>query len=80
MHVHVWAIRLRVFVQVGSDGIPKTVPIIVYHYQYVGLYCCVCICKSVCVFLHRCCLCATYADPGMFEGLCGSDAFTGVDC
>lgn len=29
---------------------------------------------SVCV-----CICATYADPGMFEGLGGGDAFTGVD-
>ena len=31
--------------------------------------------------LHICnlCVCATYADPGMFEGLCGSNAFTGVD-
>ncbi len=34
----------------------------------------------MCVLLHLClCLCATYADPGVFEGLCGSDAFTGVD-
>ena len=24
-------------------------------------------------------VCVTYADPGVFERLCGSDAFTGVD-
>lgn len=31
-------------------------------------------------FLHLCLrVCATYADPGVFQGLCGSDAFTGVD-
>lgn len=34
----------------------------------------------MCVFLHLCLsVCATYADPGVFEGLSGSDAFTGVD-
>lgn len=35
---------------------------------------CISVSVSVCV-----CMCATYADPGVFESLCGSDAFTGVD-
>ena len=39
---------------------------------------CVCVCVRVCVGCVCVCV-ATYADPGVFEGLCGSDALTGVD-
>ena len=54
---------------------------------HISVYvCCVCVCGCArllggCVCLCGCvCVCvATYADPGVFEGLCGSDALTGVD-
>lgn len=54
-----------------------------FHWQYnISLLVCGLfnfgICLYVCVFASAC-VCATYANPGVFEGLCSSDAFTWVD-
>lgn len=77
---------MRVFcvpLQVVSDGMTDATEIFCFHYNlslqaFGSVF--LCIYVYICVFLHLCfCVCATYADPGVFEGLCGSDAFTRVD-
>lgn len=69
--------------QVVSDGMTGAPETFCYHYNLslpVFGSLCLCIIAYICVFLHLCfCVHATYADPGVFEGLCGSDAFTRVD-
>lgn len=71
--------------QVVTGGTTDATETFCYHYNlslsaFGSFSVCLYICVYTCVFLHLClCVHATYADPGVFEGLCSSDAFTRVD-